>query len=64
MAIQLVLFDCEKQEEITVASTEIVIGRDSILQVGTRGDSLMHKFNHYLDFPVHSRAVLSLFHAV
>lgn len=42
MAIQLVLFDCEKQEEIPVASTEVVIGRDSILQCDDKRISRQH----------------------
>nr|XP_019541036.2 aprataxin and PNK-like factor isoform X3 [Aedes albopictus] len=42
MAIQLVLFDCEKQVDIPVPSTEIVIGRDSILQCDDKRISRQH----------------------
>ncbi|XP_062702540.1 aprataxin and PNK-like factor isoform X2 [Aedes albopictus] len=42
MAIQLVLFDCEKQVDIPVPSAEIVIGRDSILQCDDKRISRQH----------------------
>lgn len=42
MAIQLILFDCEKQVDIPVASTETVIGRDSILQCDDKRISRQH----------------------
>ncbi|XP_062534826.1 aprataxin and PNK-like factor isoform X2 [Armigeres subalbatus] len=47
MSVQLYLFDCEKEVNIPVASSEIVIGRDSILQCDDKRISRQHGIIKY-----------------